>query len=291
MADLRRTGLRTYFLGAYVLTWMFWMPVAVLGRDQPKPTGLGLFLIVLGGLGPMLAAILVTAWESGSVGVRALFRQLLRWRVGPAWYVVALAGATVLVASIIPLHLTLGGSLDMQAMRSQLPTLPLLFVFVALLGGGLDEEMGWRAYALPQLQARFHPLIGNLILGVLWSGWHLPLWFVSGSPQASTSFPVFVVTTTSLSFLLAWVYNGSGGSLLIAVLAHTSVNVVATLVQNLLLDAAVARVQLLQKAASAVIFVTAFVVVLSTHGSLCAPRARRSNCRKTNGKNGAKGSR
>jgi membrane protease YdiL (CAAX protease family) len=95
-------------------------------------------------------------------------------------------------------------------------------VFVALIGGGLDEEMGWRGYALPRLQGRLGPLTANLLLGVLWAFWHLPLWFVPGSFQAGSSFGLYVVSTVALSFLIGWVYNGTGGSLLLAILAHAA---------------------------------------------------------------------
>src|SRR5215204_5322789 len=43
------------------------------------------------------------------------------------------------------------------------------------LGGALGEEPGWRGFALPRLQSLHGPLVGSLILGVLWSLWHLPL--------------------------------------------------------------------------------------------------------------------
>ena len=218
----RRSGLLAYFLGAYVLTWLFWIPAALAARGQLDPPVPDFLLLVLGGLGPMLAAIVVSAYESGRAGVRALFGQLLRWRVGIKWYLIALIGIAALELSAVPVRLASGGPVYGGALLGALAAAPFHFLFVALIGGGLDEEMGWRGYALPRLQGRLGPMTANLLLGVVWAFWHLPLWFVHGSFQAGTPFGLYVASTTALSFLIGWVYNGTGGSLLLAILAHAA---------------------------------------------------------------------
>jgi membrane protease YdiL (CAAX protease family) len=265
----RRSGLLTYFLGAYALTWLFWVPAALAARgllDLPVP---GFLLLILGGLGPMLAAILVGAYESGGAGVRALFGQLLRWRVSLRWYLIALLGIAALELSVVPVRLASGGLVDGGALLGALGVAPFHFLFVALVGGGLDEEMGWRGYALPRLQGRLGPLAANLLLGVLWAFWHLPLWFVPGSFQAGSSFGLYVVSTVALSFLIGWVYNGTGGSLLLAILAHTASDVADNLRAAALGPSGLGGELLLTGA-----FVAAAVtVVVLTRGTLAAERA------------------
>jgi membrane protease YdiL (CAAX protease family) len=99
---------------------------------------------------------------------------------------------------------------------------------VGLFTGGLDEELRWRGYALPRLQQRYGALAASLLLGVIWAGWHLPNWFLPDSNQAATSFPIFVVGAVALSIILAWLYNSTGGSLLLVILAHTIFDVAIT---------------------------------------------------------------
>jgi hypothetical protein len=86
-----------YFVIAFGGTWLTILPL-LLGRD-----GLGLFpyrfgdagiLFALLGTftGPLLASYVVTALTSGKVGMRALLRRYVQWRVGVQWYFVALIG-------------------------------------------------------------------------------------------------------------------------------------------------------------------------------------------------------
>jgi membrane protease YdiL (CAAX protease family) len=230
----------------------------------------GFALLILGGLGPMLAAILVSAYESGTSGIRALFGQLLRWRVALGWYLMALVGIATLELAAVPMRLASGGPVDGGTLMGALAVAPFHFLFVALIGGGLDEEMGWRGYALPRLQRRLGPLVANLLLGVLWACWHLPLFFVPGSFMADTPFALYVVSTTALSFLIGWIYNGTGGSLLLAILAHT----VSDVADNLRSAALGAQGMADELALTGVLVAAALGVVLLTRGALSARREK-----------------
>jgi membrane protease YdiL (CAAX protease family) len=86
------------------------------------------------------------------------------------------------------------------------------------------EEPGWRGFALPRLEARFSPLIANLILALFWALWHLPL------PQARglgnpAAFVEYYVGTFSHCILISWLFNRTGGSILVAGLVHVFSNV------------------------------------------------------------------
>ena len=121
----------------------------------------------------------------------------------------------------------LGGSLAPVA-----PTYLAYIGFLALLGGG-QEEPGWRGFALPRLQERFGPAVGSVLLGLVWGFWHLPVFLLvpnynsAGRDPAGIAVTFLVVAvagTIGQSLLLTWLYNHSRGSLLIAVLAHASLN-------------------------------------------------------------------
>jgi uncharacterized protein len=89
----------------------------------------------------------------------------------------------------------------------------------ATLGGGL-EEIGWRGFALPQLQASLDAFTASLAIGVIWMVWHAPLFVVPGAVQSDLPVLPFVVQGIALAVVFTWLYNSTHGSLLLAVLLH-----------------------------------------------------------------------
>jgi membrane protease YdiL (CAAX protease family) len=111
-------------------------------------------------------------------------QPLGRYRVGGAWYALALLGPPLLMAAAVALHVALGGRPPDLPDAGRWLLIPGLLVLVLLIGGPLGEEPGWRGYALPILQRRFGPVTGALVLGLVWAVWHLPLRLIPGTPQA-----------------------------------------------------------------------------------------------------------
>jgi membrane protease YdiL (CAAX protease family) len=210
-----------FFGGAYAWTWTFNLVKILAQRDIVSVPVPFLALDVAAGLGPLVAALVVTSYEAGGAGRRALFRQLLRWRVPGRWYVIAILGPLALTAVAFSLWLLTGGSPPPAEAMAQWMLLPVYFVYILLFGGGVDVELGWRGYALPRLQQQYGAPIASVILGVAWAGWHIPAWFTPGSGQDAISFPVFVVSVIAAAILFTSLYNNTGGSLPVVILAHT----------------------------------------------------------------------
>jgi membrane protease YdiL (CAAX protease family) len=205
-AFVRRHPLIVFFALAYVLTW----PVIPLVVVSPL---LGLPAL----FGPALAAIIVAAVTDGGPGLEDLLGRLLRWRVGARWYALALGLPVALALTAAGLHLLVGAhtSLDFGGLSV------LNIVVFALIVG---EELGWRGYALPRLLAERSALAASLIVGALWGAWHLPTFFVPGTPQYGLPFSAFLLLTVAYSVVIGWVFVHARGSVLIASLMHGAIN-------------------------------------------------------------------
>ena len=220
-----------YFALAYAWTWLFWLSAALGGRSaDPFPASL---LIGLGGVGPLVSALLLVYRTLDGQGRQDYWRRLIEWRrIAPRWYAVILLLPLGLTGLAALFDLGLGGAgLQLEAAASLLaqPLSILPFVLFYLVFGPLPEEMGWRGLALPGLQARRTALAASLILGAVWALWHLPLFFVRGSFQSALgvgtpAFWAFMLGIVPLSVVYTWIFNNNRSSTLSAILFHFAVN-------------------------------------------------------------------
>jgi len=223
LALLRRRPLVSFFVLAFAWTWAFVIVFLIL---FPLPD----FIVrtTPGDLGPLIAAIVMSGVVAGRSGIKQLLRRMVQWRVGLVWYAFALVGVPLVhVASIIFVPGALG-SFKAPDIGSIL-LYPVLYVGLLIIGGPLTEEPGWRGFALPRLQQRWGPLAGTVVLGLLWAAWHLPNYFRPdwSSVNGQLSFSgvaVFFLAAVSFSVIITWVYNHTGGSILMAILVHASIN-------------------------------------------------------------------
>jgi len=226
---VRRHPLFGFFLLAYVFSWLTWLPY-VLSTD-----GLGilalrlpsLYVAIGGFTGPFLAGFLMTAVVSGREGIHSLLKRFILWRVGIGWYLFAIFGVpAIALLGVLALPGALAALPQHALVSSLLMYLPALIVTFIIAAGG--EEPGWRGFALPRLQERFGPLIGTLVLGLLWGAWHFPLVLTvgyGGGPSSSllaeleTSL-LQILGVTFTAIVITWVFNNTQGSLLLAMLVH-----------------------------------------------------------------------
>jgi CAAX protease family protein len=215
-----------YFVIAFAFTWLFWTLAALGARDMiPALPG----MTALGAFGPLMAAVIVTAQDSGGAGLRSLLGRIVRWRVAPIWYAVALLGPLVITLVAVVLEVVALGSQppSLGTLIGELPSTLLTLLVNAvymLIFVALGEEVGWRGYALPALQARYSALLASLILGVVWALWHLPVFFNPDTSYSNLPFFLFLVFIVPVAVLMTWLFNSTGGSVLMAMFFHAVIN-------------------------------------------------------------------
>ena len=222
-------ALVVFFALAYALSWSWAIPLAaahlIVLRGEGWPTHYPALF------GPAIAAVVVTAWTMGRPGIRDLLARVARWRVPLRWWLAAVSPAAFLGLALIAMAAA-GKALPSVAdfgQYSGTPAIGLVGVLLLIAFGALGEETGWRGYALPQLQRRFSPLTSSLILAVLWFGWHLPQFFVIATYRNSSpvQYVGFFLGLTCGAVILTWLYNRSGGSILLVAVWHGLYNFVS----------------------------------------------------------------
>jgi membrane protease YdiL (CAAX protease family) len=173
---------------------------------------------------PFIAALIVIPLTRGLSGLKELGLRMIRWRVRWYWYVVAIALPLAVVGLTVGLNVALGASAPSMVQFSSVSTILLMFA-VRLVNpgdGALGEEPGWRGVALPGLQSTLSPLVSTLILGVAVTVWHVPLLFLEEGLLQPSIIAGFLLGTIAVTFFYTWLFNHTGGSVLMTVVAHAS---------------------------------------------------------------------
>lgn len=215
--------LTTFFLLVFIVSWLGVLPVVLASwfgaAAIPGPLKLLQVLMILG---PGIVALWAAWWEGGRAGLRQLLRGLLRWRVAGRWYVAVLLGP----ALVFGLSLWSSHALGLTP-RSLYPFGTTLEVFLSTMISYLllnTEELAWRGYVLPRLQASWGPLGASLVLWGVGMLFHLPLFLLRGGHPAGYPFWLWAVLLLALTLIFTWIFNGTQGSILVVHLFHQAVN-------------------------------------------------------------------
>jgi membrane protease YdiL (CAAX protease family) len=219
---IARHRIVAFVLFAYAIAWGLEGVIILLGLE-PSWTWwfIGGFLAPLA---PAISAVIVL--RASGEHVRGWLRNVLRWRVHPAWYVVAIGVPFLIAYASGVAGWLLGDPIDWSGFAFDPVSVAIGIVLGTLIGGG-QEELGWRGFAQPELQERYGAFGAAVLVGVFWGLWHLPQFVLPGGIRADWPAVLILSYFTGIiafSVLLAWVFNGSGGSALLAMLMHGADN-------------------------------------------------------------------
>jgi membrane protease YdiL (CAAX protease family) len=205
-----------YFALTFAISWTgalaFVAPRLLRSEAIPKFTCIMMFPVML--LGPAISSIVLTAKSGGISGVRALFGRMAR-RIPPPWLSVLLIPPT-LVATVL-------GVFTLAVSRAYNPNNFVVGLAFGLIAGFV-EEIGWTGFAFPAMRRNQSSFRAAILLGLLWSLWHLPVVDYLGAitPHGSSwaaYYLAFAAAMVAMRVLICWAYVNTG-SLLLAQLLH-----------------------------------------------------------------------
>lgn len=203
-----------FFVIAFAWSWLFWLPEVLYG-----------YRLYIAPFGPTIAAFLLTYVNEGRSGTKNLLKRGVDFRFRKIW----LIPIFLLMPAIVGLSLLLavlgGEPMPEMLVLSQPWIIIPAFFYILFLGGPVEEEFGWRGYALDRLQMNYNALASSIILGFFWGLWHLPLFFMPGQ-EMYHNIPIwgFIFGTILFSIIFTWIYNNTGGSILAVLILHTTGN-------------------------------------------------------------------
>jgi uncharacterized protein len=229
-----------FFVVTFLWSWIIWAPLALAGLgvfqlDADLLTRLAIPAAMLGAFGPAVGACFAVWTLEGRAALVTFLRRFLSLRFGwKAWMAMfVVLGAVNVVAWYLP---ELWGVARPPMLVPNAFVFPIYWLVMVFLGGG-QEEVGWRGYILEPLEARFGLWGGNIVLGLVWTLWHGPLWFIPGTTQASMPVVPFAIGLIGLSFFFSWVMKASGGRPMAGLMVHGTFNAFIPLFPTLVTEA------------------------------------------------------
>jgi membrane protease YdiL (CAAX protease family) len=226
---LKRHSLVIGIILMFLYTWSIDLSNAgILPFQVPFPIYITL------GWGFILASLIMTGLTLGKEAVVTLLRRYVQWRVGWKWFLAALLLEPIFIVvgvyldavlTRVPPDFSNAIAYELFGKSASLPLFFLPFFLVEIITNG--EEMGWRGYILPRLQAKYNALTSTLILGVIWGFWHLPKFL---SHFDAVAFAWFMLHIMAFAVILTWLYNNTKGSLLMVAICHAISNTVSIFV-------------------------------------------------------------
>ena len=209
------------------LTWAAWLPLAATSRGwvdlRASP-----YLHFVGGLGPALAAVIMSARYDGRRGLRVLW---LRVTTGPGrWLIFAIVGpasayvVAIGVASVFGVHV----DVRLTGASKEFRSLPVVAYWAAnLVFYGFGEEIGWRGFALPRLQRHRTALAASMWLSLLWGLWHVPLFFFSSGlgTMPLVGLVGWAASIVTGSVVCTWLFNSTRGSIAVLAVFHAALDI------------------------------------------------------------------
>jgi membrane protease YdiL (CAAX protease family) len=220
-----------YFIAAFAISWSIEFALALSGISMQAAYGPALLSLAV--LGPAIAAIGLTYLEQDIGAQRDYWQRIIDTkRISLKWYFVIFFFPVGLFGLAALLDILAGGrGGTFGQLLKQFSANPFYLIITVFLAPTL-EEMGWRGYALSRLQMRWNALVSSLLLGVIWSLWHLPLFFIPGTYHhslgiGSLAFWTFMISVVPLTILFTWIFNNTLSSTLSTILFHIAFNTTA----------------------------------------------------------------
>ena len=225
-----------FFVLTLAWTWVCGFIPVIFGFTD---TGIGTFIFYFGGGAPSVVALFIVFLTYPKDKRRDYFRRCFSFKqAGWKWPLITIAVFTALSAVSIFAGVCLLGfdmpTMDLIRAIVKNPLNIFLVLLITLISGPLNEEFGWRGYALDRMIKKFGFLGGSLILGFIWAIWHLPWYFTPGQAQYNLLRDsvfhalMFVPSVMMLSVFVSFVYVKTKRSILAGALVHMFSNLIGS---------------------------------------------------------------
>lgn len=223
-----------FFILTLGWTWIFgFIPIYF----NITGTTLGTFLFYFGGGAPSVVGLFFVFITYSKEARREYFHRCFSFRYMGWKYFLAIILFFIFI-TIIGLFIgTQLMHLEMPKMYflksiGKTPYMILPILLISFVSGPLNEEFGWRGYALDKLLVQFGYFGSSIILGFIWGIWHLAWYFTPGQAQydllQASVFDavIYMPSIILLNFFVTFIYVKTKRSILAGAMVHMFGNLI-----------------------------------------------------------------
>ncbi len=232
---MKKYPLISFFLLTFLITWGFaglfmLFPTQIIALTLKEVDAYHpLFRFAISA--PTISAFLVILWMKGKQGLLAYWSRYLDFSIPLRWYAL-IFGGIVGFGFVLRIIEKSTGVVVPDLPFSLYTFIPFALYWLLYDPGPLSEEGGWRGFALPLLQRHVSPFWAAIVLGAVWSIFHLPAFYISTLNQSNfaSALPLFLSSTIALTMFMTYAYNATRGNIPLMVLIHWAYNLTGILV-------------------------------------------------------------
>ncbi|MGH4052575.1 MAG: lysostaphin resistance A-like protein [Clostridium sp.] len=212
--SLKLIGL--FLLYTFSITWACWS-IIIIGNNYFNVLWYGESLswipYIIGGLGPAISSYIIYRQFNEEFDERSFVKFVFGSKINiKSWLIFGLY--------FIWRFFMIWFAFEIKKPISMLNLFINLPLIIPL--GGL-EELGWRGILQPKLEKVFNYLPSVLIVGVIWSIWHLPLWLMKGTVQSGFPFVLYLLSGMVLTVSYTTLYKYTK-NIFLCVISHAWFN-------------------------------------------------------------------
>ena len=220
-----------FFFLTYLVTWISWFLSAYFSYRE-NGESIYVILMIPGLIAPFIIALWMILSSKDKNLKKGFMNKLFNFRL------IKLSGIPAIVfimpfAVVVSILLSTLFGLSIDQLRFSekfsfsagfMPVLLVLFLAASF------EELGWRSYAMDSLRVKHNYFTATLFFSFLWAFWHFPLFFIKDYYHyelihTNIVFAInFMVSVLPMAFIISWICQKNGGSIMAAVLFHFIIN-------------------------------------------------------------------
>ncbi|MCW4032418.1 MAG: CPBP family intramembrane metalloprotease [Candidatus Bathyarchaeota archaeon] len=219
-------NITTFFALTFLISLPIWILTALTTQFIPEEmpmNPIGILMVFT----PITAAFILTYRENGLDTAKKLLKRSFDHKriTGKLWYVPIFFLMPVIYFSSLGLMISVGIPIP----ENPIPVVatPILFLIFFIMA--LGEEVGWQGYAFDPMEKRWNALNASIVLGIIWTIWHIPLLSLQNL-QGGTLWIAGQCTNLAVTrILIVWIFNNTGKSVFAAILIHAVDNTFANI--------------------------------------------------------------